>query len=790
MSGGFFEGGTANSHFHKNMKITTSIRKALWLIAVVLLARLASPTAPAAAPALQGQVTLRPLTPQEIKDYGLADAQGASGLSTVGVGQPAYLEALVNNAVNNSDITNVTFVLTSKPVGSAAALANSPLGTNVPTFKMADRINQSGAPVFKVAGRTLLRPDVRGQYTVTATIETSSSGSTNLTQNITAGTYVGVNTCALCHSGGLVAPNTMVPWSGTLHASIFTRGINGQAGTNYSADMIRFHTAGYDASTNAVNAGFDDIALQLGWAFPTALNPTNWNAVPDSLKNLANVQCENCHGPGSEHAFSLGNVNLITKSYIAGNCAQCHDNKDSGSVGIKYAEWSNSLHAHSTRTPSGPGRNDCVRCHTAPGFRNFIEHAGSTTPYATNTVYEAITCAACHDPHDATNPHQLRAANSYTLPEGTTVTNVGNGALCMNCHHARNGEANQNIANYKLGKPTWAGGSTFGVHDSTAGDMVEGVNAITYGKVIPSGSHNAVIPNVCVGCHMQPVAPNHPAFTKAGGHTYSMSYKVVNGGVTKTVDLVDVCVKCHGPIEEFNFARKDYDGDGVIEGVQTEIQHLLENLSRLLPSSTYRADGNYVADGLVKTIGRTSIQTNWPTKFLQAAWNWQFVNVEGSRGVHNAPYAVGVLKASIADLTGDANNDGLADDWQIQYFGSISDPKASPNASAAGDGIPNWLKFALGLDPAKAGLSVPGGVVWVNGENVVGSTNNAIAIYTAAEVAFDTVVGTSYQIQGISTLGGGWQNIGSSIAGTGSTVSYVTPTRSNAQQFFRVVHTP
>jgi len=317
--------------------------------------------------------------------------------------------------------------------------------------------------------------------------------------------------------------------------------------------------------------------------------------------------------------------------------------------------------------------------------------------------------------------------------------------------------------------------------------MVEGVNAITYGKEIPSGSHNAVIPNVCVGCHMQPVAPDHPAFTKAGGHTYSMTYPVISGGATNIVDLVDTCVKCHGPIEEFNFARKDYDGDGTIDGVQTEVQHLLENLSRLLPNSTYRADGNYVADGLIKT---PSVKTNWPTKFLQAAWNWQFVNVEGSKGIHNAPYAVGVLKASIADLTGDSNKDGMSDSWQIQYFGSVSNPNAAPNATPAGDGVPNWLKYALGLDPTKPGVAVPGGVVWANGSTLGDTPEDGIAIYTAAEVVFDSVVGTSYQIEAISNLGGGWLKIGSPIAGTGATISYVTPMRTSAQQFYRVSHTP
>jgi hypothetical protein len=769
------------------MNTTRTIRKiSLWLIALVLTASLSTTTMLAAAPALQGQITLRPLTPQNIKDYGLVNVQGASGLSTIGVGQPAYLEVLVNNAVTNSDITNVTWALTVKPAGSSAALVESPLGPNVPTFKAADQANSSGTPVYKVAGRSLLRPDVRGTYTVSASIQTASSGSTNLTQSITAGTYMGLNTCALCHSGGTIAPNMMTPWSQTLHASVFTRGINGQSGPNYNADTLSSHTVGFDAAATATNGGFDDVALQAAWTFPLTLNSNNWGSVPTPVRNLANVQCESCHGPGSEHAFSLGNTNLISKSFIAGNCAQCHDNKDPfNGPGIKVAEWNNSRHAHSTRTPSGANRQNCVRCHTAPGFRNFVELGGTT--YVTNTVYEAITCAACHDPHDATNPHQLRAAHTYTLPEGTTVTNVGSGALCMTCHHSRNGEVNQNIENYKLGKPTWANGSSFGVHDSTAGDMIEGVNAYTYGKEIPSGSHNAVIPNVCVGCHMQPVAPDHPAFTKAGGHTYSMSYPVVSGGVTKTVDLVDVCVKCHGHIEEFNFARKDYDGDGVIDGVQTEVQHLLDNLSRLLPNSTYRADGNYVADGLVKS---PSVKTNWQTKFLQAAWNWQFVNVEGSKGIHNAPYAVGVLKASIADLTGDANNDGLADAWQIQYFGSASNPNAAANATPAGDGVPNWLKFALGLDPTKAGASVPGGVVWASSSTIGGTPENGVAIYTAAEIVFDTIVGTSYQIEAISNLGGGWQKVGSPIAGTGSTISYVTPTRAGVQQFYRVSHTP
>ena len=68
------------------------------------------------------------------------------------------------------------------------------------------------------------------------------------------------------------------------------------------------------------------------------------------------------------------------------------------------------------------------------------------------------------------------------------------------------------------------------------------------------------------------------------------------------------------------------------------------------------------------------ISSTWTQPQLEAAYNWLFVNKDGSLGIHNTAYAVGLLKASIANLTGDANNDGLPDSWQTNYFGSISNP--------------------------------------------------------------------------------------------------------------------
>jgi hypothetical protein len=79
----------------------------------------------------------------------------------------------------------------------------------------------------------------------------------------------------------------------------------------------------------------------------------------------------------------------------------------------------------------------------------------------------------------------------------------------------------------------------------------------------------------------------------------------------------------------------------------------------------------------------------------------------------------------------------------------------------------------------------------VNASGDLRGSTNTVQIYTAADVTWNTVAGTSYQVQAINFLGGGWQNIGSPIVATNTaSMSYLTPTRGTLQQFYRVVHTP
>ena len=50
----------------------------------------------------------------------------------------------------------------------------------------------------------------------------------------------------------------------------------------------------------------------------------------------------------------------------------------------------------------------------------------------------------------------------------------------------------------------------------------------------------------------------------------------------------------------------------------------------------------------------------------------------------------------------DANNDGLPDAWQVQYFGSITNAEAAPGADPDHDGTSNWQEYLAGTDPRSA----------------------------------------------------------------------------------------
>ncbi len=163
--------------------------------------------------------------------------------------------------------------------------------------------------------------------------------------------------------------------------------------------------------------------------------------------------------------------------------------------------------------------------------------------------------------------------------------------------------------------------------------MLAGTNAITFGQNITTSPHIVVTQDACVTCHMFPEgADSLGNVILVGSHTFSMTDP--NGN-----DNVAACAPCHGNFgSEFSDKKyyvngnADLDGDGVANGLQIEIQGLLDTLANHLPplnSSNVTVDSSY-------TLAQA-----------QAAYDYIMVNSDGSLGIHNPAFAYGILKASL-----------------------------------------------------------------------------------------------------------------------------------------------
>ncbi len=150
------------------------------------------------------------------------------------------------------------------------------------------------------------------------------------------------------------------------------------------------------------------------------------------------------------------------------------------------------------------------------------------------------------------------------------------------------------------------------VHHSTA-YMYEGKGGYEYdGFEYPSSLHKAVVSEKCAACHvhMTPFEEGPPELAAYTGH--------------KFVPTGESCVDCHS---DFDAAAEDFD----YRGVQTEIEELLTTLG----------------DKLAMASSSDSTSNN----FYRAQFNYEFVEADGSHGIHNTKYSRALLESSIANFT-------------------------------------------------------------------------------------------------------------------------------------------
>ncbi len=581
-----------------------------------------------------------------LQDSDGSEIHTSSGLPNVAIGALVVLsgpDLLASGAsatdatkTNGSAVTDWSWTLT-PPSGSSATFEDTGTTTSAVQF-----------PKFVA--------DVEGIYAVAYSSTTGTNTYTAATTKcpgtltINVADWVGVGTvggttptapqCATCHGVSDISGlgDTVTPWSATVHAKIFENNMSTYQGLAPEPYLWEFHTVGYNK--DVINNGFDDLASDNNFTFPSAgLTYAAFTSQDPAVAKLANVQCENCHGPGSQHD---GDPLRIGVSFAqAGTCGQCH---------IQETEWENSGHNfvgvehgsgnYQSSWVSSPG---CLRCHNSKGFTTYLESGRSAETSLVSDAsadFPGVTCAACHDPHDVTNESQLRQKGNVTMAIDGSTVDAGKAAVCYTCHDGNyakgetncdvngDGLANSSDSSTTLGITSGVCGSLYGtavgywrggMHYAEAAPMLEGNlmikdldNDATDDLTLDENSFhssdaftlagvtgNTSLPsenNKCVTCHMAA----GPSAEEAGyGHLGGHTFKVVSGhgighllgtdegdeqaGEAGDIELVSACQTCHASVTEINrLARADYDGDGVREGIQDEVSGLVFALWKLI----------------------------------------------------------------------------------------------------------------------------------------------------------------------------------------------------------------
>ena len=539
---------------------------------------------------------------------------------------PRGLLAVTNDLTTDSSgapVTTYDWSITAKPATSTATLHDA------------------------TARNAWFIPDVDGDFTVT-------NATTGNSITITAATWKGVNdNCKTCHNG-TISPDLdqYDEWKNSGHAHHFENGINGVLGSHYGKSCISCHTVGYDPATD--NGGFDDVAKTDGWTYPAENKPGNYAALPDNLKNLGNIQCENCHGPGSSHN---GNPANITVSWDARNCAFCHDAPPHHD---RFPLWSKSPHANrqlaleeATTEGRGAMAAHCGRCHSAQGFAQYVDQlqAGDTGwlkgPDGQNADVAYLnsigldkahvqpqTCPSCHDPH--TLELRLDGSTPIKLPGGFTARGLGKGTTCIACHNSRNGEHDD------MNPPT----NYSGPHVAAQGDVFMGKNAYFVDGY--NVSVHSAIGDSCATCHVKIV----PASVNTGGSNHTF------------VPDSSICASCHSP---------DVDG----KGLQANVQAGLDDLDTMV--------GQVVTSTVSAIVNGTGASTTYQVKPYDPTTG---LYAQGPITLSQVPTAVALAEVhgqmaldftlgTGVDVTWSDGSTSTVTDVQFQ-LGTLTDASGSP----------------------------------------------------------------------------------------------------------------
>ncbi len=638
-------------------------------------------------------------------------------------------------------------------------------------------------------------PDVNGLYNVTVTdIATNKT----VVVTVAAGKWKGIITgqdasgrpttdvsCNNCHVGNAAVFGL---WAQTGHAEIFTQNVS--AAGHYSQSCLECHTVGFSA-TPKNNTGITDQSDWAGLAGSGLIEhgaSVNWSQILTSYPNsarMANIQCENCHGPQDSPGHGSTGMRQSLSSEM---CGSCHGEPPRHG---RYQQWQLSGHANYELAGEEGTDPTCGKCHSAQGFvkwqNNNFSTANLVVDWTTNDVHPQ-TCGACHDPHDigttsssaATNAKVRVMGNTPALMAGFTANDVGRGATCMTCHNGRRGlydDAHPNRNDMSRAP-----------HAGPQADIVMGQN-LFFAKVGTRGYHGTVA-DTCVNCHMEQTAvPASTGIALAGvgtNHTFYADPAMCSGCHTSAVTAAKVQAQVSGKVDtlhtQFNSA--------MVATLQAQIR--AGNSINFNNLKTVNTASFITAVNLVDSHGRQSIDVNFsdgtslPAVSLntvkvvrpggssveiyavadpnlpKAGWNYCMIESDKSKGVHNPAFVNSALDLSLfATSQIIANNGASAGSGSGNNTAIGGGPGNGAGAMACKSAYVYWIEVA-GHAPGVAGSQWRTDVVTRNLASNVANVQFFLHQASGNLQGTGTVVASGqYTFEDIVATLGGTNNLGS-----------------------------
>ena len=326
---------------------------------------------------------------------------------------------------------------------------------------------------------------------------------------------------------------------------------------------------------------------------------------------------------------------------------------------------------------AGSNNFACFKCHNGLTSLAWQDNVQGTKAAPVVFGDATVTCVTCHDPHtnvpgQGANTRKPVVMTNYSTSSVKIVGNVfldttpvpsatENATICVYCHQGR--ESGYTLYKTKLAPGKSSAGNFFNPHYLGTGAMLWGVNAYEFsGKFY---SVNAAHQDAnCTTCHMNNPSEN----ALLGGHTWkphvvSCNTSTCHSSVTPPVGSIPGTLSPDVAAYRASFDTNDYDGDGVLEPIAVEIQHLQTNVIALLA-----ANGIYYNDLIYPYFFAnptfTIPFTTWNTAVggndaYKAAFNVQYI-VKGlpsagtsqtlvpnsSAAVHDYKYCIQVLRDS------------------------------------------------------------------------------------------------------------------------------------------------